>query len=123
MVPAVRCREFFHRPPSPTPVVSYGSLDTIGRQEGHPVQDMRCLELIADESQDQAQPDAVRWAVQIALLVLVSPALLAVFAVGGTCIALQKAAKIADRAFAADRPALHSVVRHGEPIQERGTPA
>ena len=70
------------------------------------MQDMRCLELSPDSTRDEDRRDPVRWAVQVALLVVVSPALFAVLAVGGACLVVQKVAAMADRVFLADRPAL-----------------
>lgn len=87
------------------------------------MQDMRCLELIPNGIQNEPHRDPLRWAAHIILIVLVSPALVAVLLVGGLCIVLQAVATLADRIFAANRPSLGTVVSSRKTMREPGTPA
>jgi hypothetical protein len=69
----------------------------IERQEGHAVQDMRVVERIGEDARDEDRRDPVQWIVQVILLTLVSPALLAVLMVSGVFLGVQKIATMTER--------------------------
>jgi hypothetical protein len=94
----------------------------IERQEGHAVQDMRVVERIGEDSRDEDRRDPVRWIVQVILLTLVSPALLAVLMVSGVFLSVQKIATMTDRVFSTERPGLKVIAGHNA-IQKPATPA
>lgn len=87
------------------------------------MQEMRCSERIQDEVREERRPDLVRWAVQVSLLILVSPALLAVLLIGGTCVSVQKIAAMTDGAFSASRPGLKLAASRPKPVRKPATPA
>ena len=68
------------------------------------------LETVDSEGRDthKAKPDLVRWSVQVILLALVSPALVAVLLISGVCISVQKVVTIGERIFAATPSRLHA---------------
>lgn len=73
---------------------------TIGRHQDDAMN--HAISLDRDRIRNHADP--VRWASQALLLVLVSPALVAVLAVGGLAIGTHKVASAAGRAYATLRP-------------------
>jgi len=93
----------------------------IERQEGHAVQDMRFVGTIGEDGRDHDRRDPVRWVVQVILLTLVSPALLAVLMVSGVFLSVQKIATMTDRVFFTERPDL-KVMAHHKAIQKPATP-
>ena len=68
------------------------------------MQNAMCLEVVeggdSRDRQGRRRPDPVRWAVQVILLALVSPALVAVLLVGGVCVSVQKVVSVAEHVLA-----------------------
>lgn len=62
----------------------------------------------------KGRPDLVKWGVQLILLALVSPALLAVLLIGGVCVSVQKIANVGERIFASTPSRLNAASAHSK---------